>query len=48
MFAYFGGIGPMEMLVVGLTTLVSFVLPAWLAWKVSVKAGFPGPWACWC
>jgi hypothetical protein len=28
--------------VVLLVTLTSLVLPAWLAWRVSVKAGFPG------
>jgi hypothetical protein len=41
MFAYFA-IGPTEMLVVLFVTLISLVLPAWLAWKVSLKAGFPG------
>ena len=41
MFAYID-IGVTELVIVPLTVLISFVLPAWLGWKVASRAGLPG------
>ncbi len=36
------GVGPAELLVLSLTSLLAFGLPSWLSWRICVKAGFPG------